>query len=268
MKKIVLILFFATFAFSATLPSLKGRVTDDANILGQNVETILTQKIKEIEKQNNVYLVVATVNSLDGDDIADYGVKLGRHWGIGEKGKDNGIVLLIAPNERKVNISTGYGIEGVLTDAIASNIIQDKILPEFKASDYEQGVLSGVDSINLVLSGEYDTMKMMNKYMKHFYIIQLSYPKNTGFDITSYTPREIFVTLFIFSFLFMMASTMFKSTLPFVAAGFSAVYTFVIMIFSFLLGGIITSSANYFLLALYIVFVVFFTYKNRNYKPD
>lgn len=256
------------FAFGASFPTLKGRVTDDANLLSSKTKEILTQKIKAAENESHIYLVVATVNSLEGEKISDYGVKLGRHWGIGEKGKDNGVLLLIAPNERRVNISTGYGLEGVLTDAISSHIIQNKILPEFKLDNYEGGILNGVDSIILALSGEYNTLQIMRNYLKDFTIIQIPYPQESSFELGDYSPREIFVTLFILSFLLMMITPMLKSKLPFVASGFSTVFTFVAMIASFVMGDFLTNGANYVLIALYIAFVGFFSYKFRDYNPE
>jgi uncharacterized protein len=96
-------------------------------------------------------VVVVTVPSLQGLTIEQFGYQLGRHWGIGQKGKDNGVLLIVAPNERKVRIEVGYGLEGTLTDALASGIIQNAILPEFRTGRFENGILQGTDAILTVL---------------------------------------------------------------------------------------------------------------------
>lgn len=267
MKKIVLILFFITLAFG-DFPTLNGRVTDDANLFGSKTKQMIIQKIKDTETNSNVFIVVATVKSLDGDEISDYGVKLGRHWGIGEKDKDNGVLLLIAPKERRVNISVGYGLEGVLTDALSSDIIQNKIIPKLKTGDYEKGALSGVNAIISVLNGEYNTLEIISKYLKAFTVIQTTYPQDTDFDITSYSPWGLFIVLFVVSFLFMMISPAFKSALPFLIFGFTALGSFLIMIITLITGDFFSGGSNYFLVALCAVFVGFFSYKNRNYKKD
>jgi uncharacterized protein len=95
--------------------------------------------------------VVATVPSLDGLEIEDYGYKLGRTWGIGQKGADNGAILLVAPNERKVRIEVGYGLEPVLTDALSKIIIEERIVPKFRAGDFAGGIEDGADTIVQVI---------------------------------------------------------------------------------------------------------------------
>jgi uncharacterized protein len=130
-----------------TFPPLTGRVVDDANILSPQVEAGLTAKLASLEQSTGRQLVVATLPSLQGDEIEDYGYQLGRTWGIGEKGKNSGVILLVAPNERKVRIEVGYGLEPILTDALSSVIIQTAVLPKFKAGDLEGGVAAGTDAI-------------------------------------------------------------------------------------------------------------------------
>ena len=118
-------------AFAAPkFPPLTGRVVDDAQILSPDVERDLTDKLESLETTTGRQLVVATVPSLQGYPIEDYGYQLGRAWGIGEKDKDTGAILLVAPNERKVRIEVGYGLEPVMTDALSSVIIQSAILPK------------------------------------------------------------------------------------------------------------------------------------------
>jgi uncharacterized protein len=130
-------------------PKLTGRVVDAADILPPEVEARMAAKSEAIEKQTTAQLVVATVPSLDGYEIEDYGYRLGRAWGIGRKEADggNGVILLVAPNDRKVRIEVGYGLEPILTDALSSTIIQRSILPEFRAGNVPAGVEAGFDAI-------------------------------------------------------------------------------------------------------------------------
>lgn len=135
-------------AFAAPkFPGLSGRVVDEANILSPQVETDLTGKLKSLEDTTGRQLVVATVPSLQGYEIEDYGYQLGRSWGLGTKDEDNGAILLVAPTEKKVRIEVGYGLEPVLTDALSSVIIQSAIIPKFKAGDLPGGVVAGTDAI-------------------------------------------------------------------------------------------------------------------------
>ncbi|SFJ42766.1 YgcG family protein [Caulobacter sp. UNC279MFTsu5.1] len=134
-------------AAAPTFPALTGRVVDGADILSPQVETELTTKLENLEKTTGRQLVVATVPSLQGYEIEDYGYQLGRTWGIGQKGTNTGALLIVAPNERKVRIEVGYGLEPILTDALSSVIIQTAILPKFKAGDLEGGVTAGTDAV-------------------------------------------------------------------------------------------------------------------------
>ncbi len=160
MKRLALLLVLLLLpqaAVAQDFPKLTGRVVDAANILPPDVEARIAARSEAIEKQTSAQLVVATVPSLDGQEIEDYSYKLGRAWGIGQKrgsqvsgGKgtgDNGVILLVAPNDRKVRIEVGYGLEPILTDALSSVIIQRTILPEFRAGNLPAGVEAGFDAI-------------------------------------------------------------------------------------------------------------------------
>jgi uncharacterized protein len=137
-----------------TFPSLTGRVVDEAGLLDAAKRAEIEAKLAALEEKTTDQLVVVTVRSLQGRTIEEYGYRLGRSWGIGQKDKNNGVLLIVAPNERKVRIEVGYGLEGVLPDAIASLIVQNTILPRFRANDYPGGITRGVDEIIKVLSGE------------------------------------------------------------------------------------------------------------------
>jgi uncharacterized protein len=142
-----------------SFPALSGRVVDQAGILDAAVRSRLDGKLEQLESKTTTQLVVATLPSLQGYDIADYGYRLGRHWGIGQKGSNNGALLIVAPNERKVRIEVGYGLEGTLTDAISRLIIENAILPRFRAGDFPGGIERGVDDLVQVLSGDADDFK-------------------------------------------------------------------------------------------------------------
>jgi uncharacterized protein len=128
-------------------PELTGRVVDEAGILPPEVETRLTAQLEELETTTQRQLVVATVSDLDGYDISDYGYQLGRAWGIGDKERNDGALLLVAPNDRRVRIEVGYGLEGYLTDALSTLIIQNTIIPRFKDGDFPGGVEAGTAAI-------------------------------------------------------------------------------------------------------------------------
>jgi uncharacterized protein len=154
----ILLGFFAgtegAFAQEITFPSLTGRVVDEAGLLDAARRTEIEAKLAALEEKTTDQLVVVTVRSLQGRTIEEYGYRLGRAWAIGQKDKNNGVLLIVAPNERKVRVEVGYGLEGALPDAISNLIIQNVILPRFKANDYPGGIARGVDEIIKVLSGE------------------------------------------------------------------------------------------------------------------
>lgn len=133
-------------------PPLTGRVVDQANLLDPATEQALTEKLAALEAGSTDQLVVVTVNSLEDQEIEDYGYQLGRAWGIGQKENDNGALLIVAPNERKVRVEVGYGLEPILTDAFSSQLIRNDILPSFRDGDYQAGVIKGVDALIAQLS--------------------------------------------------------------------------------------------------------------------
>jgi len=144
----------AAAAFALDFPPLTGRVVDNAGILNPDISSDLADKSKYLEEKSGIQLVVATVPSLQGSDIETYANGLFRAWRLGQAQKSNGVLLLVAPNERKVRIEVGYGLEGTLTDAVASVIISSAIIPRFKTGDFSGGVERGVGGILDVLSGD------------------------------------------------------------------------------------------------------------------
>jgi uncharacterized protein len=162
--RLLIVVILATIGISAvqaapSFPALTGRVVDQAGVIDPAVEARLDVKLADLEQKTRIQLVVATLRSLQGYDIADYGYQLGRAWGIGQKGADNGALLIVAPAERKVRIEVGYGLEGILTDAVARLIIDNAILPRFRAGDFSGGIERGVDDLVQLLSGDAEDFK-------------------------------------------------------------------------------------------------------------
>ena len=136
-----------------SFPALTGRVVDAANLLSPANETALTAQSAALERHTGHQFVIATVVSLGGHPIEDYSLHLANHWGIGRKHIDDGLVLLIAPNERKVRIEVGYGLEKTVTNAEAAHIIDADILPFFRKGEMTAGIVHGADAIVADLSG-------------------------------------------------------------------------------------------------------------------
>ena len=140
-------------AASMSFPALTGRVVDDANVLSDDTKNQLTQLLAQEEKQTTNQITVVTLKSLGGYPIEDYGYQLGRHWGIGQKKKDNGALIIVVPSDHKVRIEVGYGLEGQLTDAQTEVVIQRYMRPAFKRGDYDGGVLAGTNAVLQLLGG-------------------------------------------------------------------------------------------------------------------
>jgi uncharacterized protein len=146
--------FVAGLALALTFPTLTGRVVDEAGIIPEPMRAALTEKLKTLEDKSGIQLVVATVNSLQGEEIEPFANQLFRHWQLGEKDKNNGVLVLVAPKERRVRIEVGYGLEGTLTDALSKIIIANAMTPRFKAGDFGGGIERGIDDVITVLTTE------------------------------------------------------------------------------------------------------------------
>lgn len=147
-------LICAVAAQTLSFPSLTGRVVDEAAVLNMTDRAALTESLAGLETKTTDQLVVVTLKSLQGTSVEDYGYQLGRRWQIGQKDKNNGVLLIVVPSERKIRIEVGYGLEGTLTDAISRMIIENSILPQFKAGDVPGGIKRGVEDIIQVLGGD------------------------------------------------------------------------------------------------------------------
>jgi uncharacterized protein len=159
-------------------PALTGRVVDDAGILSAADRAELTETLRALEEKSSDQLVVYTTRSLQGYPIEDFGYQLGRAWQIGQKGKDNGVLLIVAPNEHDVRIEVGYGLEGDLTDAVTRLIIETSILPKFRAGDMAGGIAAGVDDVIKVLTGDAAAYKVKAEQQPKSY--EPSRPENGG----------------------------------------------------------------------------------------
>jgi uncharacterized protein len=142
-------------AAALEVPALRGRVNDYGGMLSPETESRIETLLKELEEKDSTQVAVLTVPSLDGDSLEDFSIRVAERWKIGRKGFDNGAILVIARDDRKVRIEVGYGLEGRLTDLTAGRIIRDRIVPEFRAGRFDQGVLNGVVALTEVVRGEF-----------------------------------------------------------------------------------------------------------------
>lgn len=149
---ILMLLLFSTTVMAFNFPPLTDRVIDQANLLSLQTKANLIATLKANEDKTTDQVAIVTINSLEGRSIEEYGVELGRQWGIGQKTKNNGVILLVAPHEHQVRIEVGYGLEGTLTDGLCSIIIERRIVPAFKHGDFENGIKAEVDGVISILN--------------------------------------------------------------------------------------------------------------------
>jgi len=142
-------------AFGIEVPPLKARVNDYASILSPATLRQLENSLEAFEKAESTQIAVLTISTLEGAPIEDFSIRVADTWKIGQKGLDNGAILLISKNDRKLRIEVGYGLEGKLTDLICGRIIQQVIVPQFRAGNFDQGVISGVNAMMEAVKGEF-----------------------------------------------------------------------------------------------------------------
>ena len=183
---------FATAHAEPKFPALTGRIVDEARILSADDRQQLEATLKELEGKSSDQIVVYVASSLQGYEIEDFGYRLGRFWKIGQAGVNNGILLIIAPNERKVRIEVGRGLEPIMTDALSATIIQNSVLPGFRRGDFPGGIKAGVRDIKDVLLGDAEEVKKRARSIK---------PKSQDFgDILPLIIFAIFFFIFIANF--------------------------------------------------------------------
>lgn len=149
-----LMLLMASVVSGADIPYLTGRVNDNANVLTAETRQMLSDSLKAHEDRTGNQVVVLTITTLGDDNIEDYANKVFNEWKLGQEGKDNGILIIVVPDDRRMRIEVGYGLEGALPDLLASWIIQDVMTPRFRENDYNGGVIAGVKSVLQTLDGE------------------------------------------------------------------------------------------------------------------
>lgn len=152
---IVMMILLPHLACALEVPQLRGRVNDYANLLTPGAAQRLEQVLADFEKNDSTQIVVLTITSLEGENLEGYSIKVAEAWRIGQSKLDNGVILLIAKQERKIRIEVGLGLEGVLTDLVSGRIIRGDMSPHFKKNDYDTGITAGVHSLIQVVRGEY-----------------------------------------------------------------------------------------------------------------
>jgi uncharacterized protein len=156
---VVALLFGAEARAEPKFPELTGQIVDNAGLLSAEDRAAIEADLKALEGKSTDQLVVVTVPSLGGYEIEDYGYQLGRKWGIGQAGKNNGVLLIVAPKERKVRIEVGRGLEPIVTDLMSSLIIQNAILPEFRRGNFSGGIRAGTRDVKDVLLGDAEAVR-------------------------------------------------------------------------------------------------------------
>lgn len=153
---ILLIMLLLPLAAAALdVPQLTGRINDYARILSPGARAALEQKLAAFERDQSTQVVVLTIPSLQGEEIEQFAIRVAEQWQIGQKGKDNGVILILAQAERKVRIEVGMGLQGVLPDITAGRIIRDVMRPHLRSGDFDRGVAAGVDAIMAASAGEF-----------------------------------------------------------------------------------------------------------------
>ncbi len=179
-----LALLFALPAAALEVPLLQGRVNDYADLLSPSTEASLESILQSLETSDSTQIVVLTIDSLRGDSLEDFSLRVVEDWKIGRQDLDNGVLLLVARDDRKIRIEVGYGLEGKLTDMTAGRIIRNVISPKFKQGDFNQGIIDGVGAIVATVRGEFNA------------------PADSGYSSTKqFDPGGFFITMiFIFFF--------------------------------------------------------------------
>jgi len=151
----VILLFTITTVWAVAVPRLKGRVNDYAGMLSSTTERQLDDTLRQLEQTDATQIAVLTIPSLKGDNLEAFSIRVAEQWKIGQKGFDNGAILLIAKKERKIRIEVGYGLEGRLTDLVSGQIIRNVIVPQFRAGNIDRGISDGVQSMIKAVRGEF-----------------------------------------------------------------------------------------------------------------
>lgn len=152
---VLLALLVTQYCAGLEVPVLEKRVTDQANILNRSTIVLLEALLTTLEEEETTQIAVLTISSLEGESLEGFALRVVENWKLGREDLDNGALLLIAKNDRKIRIEVGYGLEGVLTDLTSGRIIRNVISPHFKNGDFDQGVLDGISAMTAAVRGEY-----------------------------------------------------------------------------------------------------------------
>lgn len=194
-----LVIVAPAHADTLNFPTLSGRVVDTAHILSADQAAALEAKLQAIQANTGHQVVVATIPDLQGHPIDDYGYQLGRAWGIGSKDKNDGALILVAPNDHKVRIEVGYGLEPIVTDALSTVIIRNQMTPSFRQGDYAGGLNGGVDALAGLLKLPPDQAAAQAKQMVADQAAADAGRGAQGFNIFNYLPIIIFLLFFLSS---------------------------------------------------------------------
>lgn len=162
----LLVLLLPVAAAALDVPRLTGYVNDHAGMIAPATALKIENFLRSFEQSDSTQIVVLTIDSLQGENIEEYGLQVAEKWQIGQQGKDNGALLLIAKQDRKIRIEVGYGLEGRLTDLLAGRIIDHEIKPRFQVGDYEGGIIAGVTAMAEAVRGEYQGSGSSNRHKK------------------------------------------------------------------------------------------------------
>ena len=147
-------LFAMANVFALEVPKLQGRVNDKAGILSSREERALEEMLQQTERETSAQIALLTIKSLEGEDLEDYSIRVAEEWGLGQKDRDNGLLLLIAVNDRKLRFEVGYGLEGIITDLKAGYIIRNVISPEFRKGDFYEGIKQALGIVSADIKGK------------------------------------------------------------------------------------------------------------------
>jgi uncharacterized protein len=141
-------------AWTLEIPALRGRINDYAGVMSQDQARSLESRLAQFEQETGHQVAVLTIPTLDGEDIEGFSIRVAENWKIGKKGFDNGVILVVAVKDRRLRLEVGYGLEGVLPDAIAKRITSEYIVPYFRSQDYAGGIIAGIDAVLKVIKKE------------------------------------------------------------------------------------------------------------------